>query len=296
MDNFNLCSAYRGSNDLERYDCFDVQCDNMYCYTITTDNEICLMQWIVRLFSLTFPNSGKRLKVCLSTPAFLRNHDVSVPLQTLGGSNISQETVDSDGLGVEIFDVQCDNMRCAATVTSNAARLMDLIGNLCRLVTNPDSGTRLRVSMDMIRDKPVDDDAKVDPPVSTLQFCYEHFCIIYHVNPPDNFPTSSLENFLNHDCIDFFGFEMKPKVEYLRRAYNLVVKNWFDIQSEARLSNPARFGDKVDLSLQEMVSMEFSREYSKATDLLQSTWRSSKLSTDQFGSQFVLVQIRGETI
>ncbi|KAG6737022.1 hypothetical protein POTOM_060022 [Populus tomentosa] len=175
--------------------------------------------------------------------------------------------------GVEIFDVQCDNMRCAATVTSNAARLMDLIGNLCRLVTNPDSGTRLRVSMDMIRDKPVDDDAKVDPPV-TLQFCYEHFCIIYHVNPPDNFPTSSLENFLNHDCIDFFGFEMKPKVEYLRRAYNLVVKNWFDIPSEARLSNPARFGDKVDLSLHEMVSMEFSREYSKATDLLQSKWRS----------------------
>jgi len=186
----------------------------------------------------------------------------------------------NDREGVEIFDVQCDNMRCTATVTSNAARLMDLIGNICKLVTNPNSGTRLRVSMDMIWDKPVDDDAKVDPPV-TLQFCYEHFCIVYHVNPPDNFPTSSLENFLNHDCIDFFGFEMKPKVEYLRRAYNLVVKNWFDIPSEARLSNPARFGDKVDLSLQEMVSMDFSREYSKATDLLQSNWRSSKLSTDQ---------------
>lgn len=197
MDNFNLRSAYRGSNNLERYDCFDVQCDDMYCYTITTDNETCLMQWIVRLFSLTFPNSGKRLKV----------------------------------------------------------------------------------SMDMIWDQSVDDHSFFIP--VALQFCYEHFCIIYHVNPPDNFPTSSLENFLNHDCIDFFGFEMKPKVEYLRRAYNLVVKNWFDIPSEARLSNPARFGDKVDLSLQEMVSMDFSREYSKATDLLQSNWRSSKLSTDQ---------------
>ncbi|KAF9664504.1 hypothetical protein SADUNF_Sadunf16G0025600 [Salix dunnii] len=179
----------------------------------------------------------------------------------------------------EVFDVQCDNMHCIATVTSNAARLMDLVGDLCKLVSNPNTGARLRVSMDMIWDKPADE-AKAEPPV-TLQFCYEHFCTIYHVNPADTFPASSLENFLNHDCIDFFGFEMKHKVEYLRRAHDLVVKNWFDIPSEARLSNPERFGDKVDLSLQEMVSMDFSREYSKATDVFQSSWRSSKLSTDQ---------------
>ncbi|KAB5519255.1 hypothetical protein DKX38_023574 [Salix brachista] len=182
----------------------------------------------------------------------------------------------------EVFDVECDNMHCIATVTSNAARLMDSVGYLCQLVSNPNTGARLRVSMDMIWDKPVDDAvAELDPPV-TLQFCYEHFCGIYHVNPADNFPASSLKNFLNHDNIDFFGFEMNYKVQYLRRAHDLVVKNWFDIPSEARLSNPERFGDKVDLSLQEMVSMDFSREYSKATDVFQSSCRrSSKLSTDQ---------------
>ncbi|KAI5560131.1 hypothetical protein POPTR_016G028600v4 [Populus trichocarpa] len=198
MDNFNLRSAYRGSNNLERYDCFDVQCDDMYCYTITTDNEICLMQWIVRLFSLTFPNSGKRLKV----------------------------------------------------------------------------------SMDMIWDQSVDDHSFFIP--VALQFCYEHFCIIYHVSPPQNFPIFSLESFLNHDYVDFFGFQMLYKVRYLRQQYNLVVKNWFDISCQVCLSTPAFLRNHdVSVPLQTLVSVIFSKKYLKPDDILQSNWRLRELSLDK---------------
>ncbi|KAJ6778945.1 WERNER SYNDROME-LIKE EXONUCLEASE [Salix koriyanagi] len=165
MDYFNLSSAYRCSNYLEGYDCFVVQCDDMYCHTIATINELCLRQWIVRLISHTSPNSGERMKV----------------------------------------------------------------------------------SMEMIWDQS-DDDLSCFIPV-TLQFCYENCCIIYHVTPPHNFPTLSLQNFLSYDSVDFFA--------------------------------PALLRDNVSVPLPTLVSMIFSKVYVKPDDFLQSNWRLSKLSLDK---------------
>ncbi|KAJ6300719.1 hypothetical protein OIU76_021502 [Salix suchowensis] len=197
MDYFNLSSAYRCSNYLEGYDCFVVQCDDMYCHTIATINELCLRQWIVRLISHTSPNSGERM----------------------------------------------------------------------------------RVSMEMIWDQS-DDDLSCFIPV-TLQFCYENCCIIYHVTPPHNFPTLSLQNFLSYDSVDFFGFQMLYKVRYLRQRYNLAVKNWFDISCQVFLSAPALLRDNVSVPLPTLVSMIFSKVYVKPDDFLQSNWRLSKLSLDK---------------
>ncbi|KAJ6304330.1 hypothetical protein OIU77_018071 [Salix suchowensis] len=95
MDYFNLSSAYRCSNYLEGYDCFVVQCDDMYCHTIATNNELCLSQWIVRLISHTSPNSGERMKVFLSAPALLRDN-VSVPLPALVSMIFSKVYVKPD--------------------------------------------------------------------------------------------------------------------------------------------------------------------------------------------------------
>ncbi|KAH8485892.1 hypothetical protein POPTR_016G028400v4 [Populus trichocarpa] len=176
------------------------------------------------------------------------------------------------------YELQCDNMHCYTTVTRNATYLTNWIAELLSAFV-PHGGRRLRVSMDMIWDQFVND-ANLYPPV-TLQFCYEHTCIIYQVSPPDNFPRSSLEHFLNHDHVDFFGFEMLYKVQYLRQAYNLVVRNWFDIPCQACLANPTRYRNVANLSIQNMVSMDFSKQYIKPSNFLQSDWRSNILPIDK---------------
>ncbi|KAJ6870276.1 hypothetical protein NC652_036030 [Populus alba x Populus x berolinensis] len=176
------------------------------------------------------------------------------------------------------YELQCDNMHCYTTVTRNATYLTNWIAELLSAFV-PHGGRRLRVSMDMIWDQFVND-ANLYPPV-TLQFCYEHTCIIYQVSPPDNFPRSSLEHFLNHDHVDFFGFEMLYKVQYLRQAYNLVVRNWFDIPCQACLANPTRYRNVANLSIQNMVSMDFSKQYIKPFNFLQSDWRSNILPIEK---------------
>ncbi|KAJ6778947.1 3-5 EXONUCLEASE [Salix koriyanagi] len=176
------------------------------------------------------------------------------------------------------YELQCDNMHCYTTVTRNATYLTSWVAELLSAFA-PQRGRRLRVSMDMIWDQFVND-ANLYPPV-TLQFCYDHTCIVYQVSPPENFPRSSLEHFLNHDHVDFFGFEMLYKVQYLRQAYNLVVKNWFDIPCQACLANPTRYRNVASLSVQNMVSMDFSKLYTKPLNLLRSDWRSNVLTDDK---------------
>ncbi|KAJ6316879.1 hypothetical protein OIU78_020045 [Salix suchowensis] len=91
-------------------------------------------------------------------------------------------------------------------------------------------------------------------PTSTLLLRFSSAMIIHASSIRSllqrNFPRSSLEHFLNHDHVDFFGFEMLYKVQYLRQAYNLVVKNWFDIPCQACLANPTRYRNVASLSVQ----------------------------------------------
>ncbi|CAK7339913.1 unnamed protein product [Dovyalis caffra] len=181
--------------------------------------------------------------------------------------------------GYDSFLVQCDDMYCYTVATSDPPCLFNWFVELF-WIKLPNDGKRLRVSMDITWDQHSHNGNTKSTPV-TLQFCHEICCIIFQVCPQENFPRSSLEHFLNHDYVDFFGFQMLHKVQYLRKAYNLVVKNWFDIPRQARLSNPARFRNCSNLSLQRMVCMDFWKWYAKPTGLLQSNWRLNKLSTDK---------------
>jgi ribonuclease D len=74
---------------------------------------------------------------------------------------------------------------------------------------------------------------------------------------------------------------MLYKVQYLRQAYNLVVRNWFDIPCQACLANPTRYRNVANLSIQNMVSMDFSKQYIKPSNFLQSDWRSNILPIDK---------------
>ncbi|KAG6771123.1 hypothetical protein POTOM_022469 [Populus tomentosa] len=174
--------------------------------------------------------------------------------------------------GDDVFDVKCDDMLCYTTIINNPTSLLRWIAELFGTEL-PDRGNRLRVSMDMIWDKYCDDGRLKTP--ATLQFCHESCCIIYHVYPPDNFPTSSLENFLNHSCVDFVCFGLIEKVNYLRKTHNLEVKmeHWYDIPFMATVLDPNRFGLNFHSPLQDMVYIEFSKSYKKPDDLLKSNWR-----------------------
>ncbi|CAK7339910.1 unnamed protein product [Dovyalis caffra] len=181
--------------------------------------------------------------------------------------------------GYDVFDVQCDDMHCNTIITGNPPCLLKWIRDL--LQTNlRDDNRRLRVSMDMIWHQFLND-TNIRTPV-TIQFCHESRCIIYHVSPPENFPRSNLERFLNHDCVDFVGFGMQKKVQYLGKVFNLKVKNWFDIPFVACCLNPElSFRENFNLPLPNMVFKEFSKCYPKPTYLLQSNWRLIQLSSEK---------------
>eukprot|EP00258_Populus_trichocarpa_P005728 XP_002308851.2 Werner syndrome ATP-dependent helicase [Populus trichocarpa] len=182
--------------------------------------------------------------------------------------------------GDDVFDVKCDDMLCYTTIINNPTSLLRWIAELFGTKL-PDRRNRLRVSMDMIWDKYCDDGGLKTP--ATLQFCHESCCIIYHVYPPDNFPTSSLEKFLNHSCVDFVCFGLIEKVNYLRKTHNLEVKmeHWYDIPFMANVLDPNRFGLNLHLPLQDMVYIEFSKSYKKPDDLLKSNWRLVPLPLDK---------------